>query len=1028
MQPKRKGTTIAALVGAAVVLVILIAGTIWAGNEAKRDTDSAVRAVSLLYLDELAGRREQVVAANLQSSIDTIQTAVSLMTDEDLSDEAHRQAYQQRMKTLYHLDRFAFVGESGTFYLASGQSNVDDAHGAIDYQNLTEPKIAAIRAEDGEKKIVIAVPIEHKPYLDDTLIVCFMLIDMDQMLEGVSMKSSEDDTTFCNIYTSEGMPLTKAVLGGLAEEDNLLEALEKAKFEGGYTLEKVVDDFAQGTRSVVSFEYGDLQETLAYVPVEGTDWMLTYLIRESRISDEISSISNGIIMRSVFQSALVILALLAMFAYIISKNRKNAKMLLEREAAEAEARVKQEEMEQRLALQDEILRQKEQAQQKDRMIKALSSDYRSVYYLELDKNEGVCYQARTDMPGFKIGEKFPYLEAVTAYCNQYVLEPYRDGFLAFIQPDAIREGLEENLVISYRYLISVGGKESWEAVKFAGVRHPDERDDHLAHTVGACFADIDAETRKDLEQKQTLSDALELAERANRAKTAFLSNMSHEIRTPMNAIIGLDNIALNDPETPEKTKEYLRKIGDSAEHLLGLINDILDMSRIESGRLTLKNEEFSFSKLLETINMMVSGQCDDKGLEYQCRMLSEVDDCYIGDDMKLRQVLINILGNAIKFTPQGGAVELSVEKTAQFEDKSTLRFTIADNGIGISEEFLPKLFDAFSQEDSSTTSKYGSTGLGLAITKSIVEMMNGSIEVTSAKGVGTTFYVSVTLLNAVKHDGSENFEIRPEELGVLIVDDDPVACEHARLVLEKAGVAADVAQSGLEAIEMVQLRHARRDPYNLMLVDWKMPEMDGIETARRMREIVGPETAIIILTAYRWDDVLEEAFEAGADSFIPKPLFANTLFDELRSAMRRKGITYGKAQNKADLTGRRILVAEDVQINAEIMIMVLQTREMEAELAVNGKIAVEMFESHEPGYYDAILMDMRMPEMDGLEATRTIRALDRVDAKEIPIIALTANAFDEDVQRSLQAGLNAHLSKPVQPEALYETLESLIES
>jgi len=283
-------------------------------------------------------------------------------------------------------------------------------------------------------------------------------------------------------------------------------------------------------------------------------------------------------------------------------------------------------------------------------------------------------------------------------------------------------------------------------------------------------------------------------------------------------------------------------------------------------------------------------------------------------------------------------------------------------------------------------------------------------------------------MDAAERDGSVDFEIRPEELGVLIVDDDQIACEHARLVLEKAGIAADVAKSGLEAIEMVKLRHARRDSYNLMLVDWKMPEMDGIETARRMRKIVGPETAIIILTAYRWDDVLEEAFEAGADSFVPKPLFVNTLFDELRSAMRRKSIASGKLQNKADLTGRRILVAEDVQINAEILLMVLQAREMEAELAVNGRIAVEMFESHEPGYYDAILMDMRMPEMDGLEATRTIRALDRADASEIPIIALTANAFDEDVQRSLQAGLNAHLSKPVQPEALYETLESLIKS
>ena len=817
------------------------------------------------------------------------------------------------------------------------------------------------------------------------------------------------------------------MLGGQAEENNLLEALKHVTFDKGYSFEQVLADFTEGNSRQVSFTYEGIQETLSYVPVKGTDWFLTYLIRESVISDQISSISRGIITRSVIQSVLTVAGLLALFLYIIVQNRKNARLLIEKETADTEHRIKQEEMEQRLALQDELLTQREQGEQQNRMIKALSSDYRSVYYLELDKNAGICYQARTDLPGLKAGERFPYLEAVTAYCNQYVTEPYREEFLKFIQPDAVREGLKNNLVIAYRYMICVDGHESWEIVKFAGVRHPDERDDHIVHTVGACFADVDAETRKDLEQKQTLSDALESAEQANRAKTAFLSNMSHEIRTPMNAIIGLDNIALNDPETPKKTKEYLEKIGDSANHLLNLINDILDMSRIESGRMVIRNEEFSFSELLGTVNTMFSGQCADKGLEYLCNIKGEVDDCYIGDKMKLRQVLINILGNAVKFTPEGGKVELMVERTAQFENQTTLCFTIADTGIGMSREFLPRLFDTFAQEDSSTTSRYGSSGLGMAITKSFVEIMNGSIAVESEKGVGTTFTVKVTLMNAAEHGEEEKeLAIHPDEMSVLIVDDDPIACEHAKLVLEKAGIAAELAASGVEAIEKVKLRHARREPYNLILVDWKMPEMDGVETTRRMREVIGHESAIIILTAYRWDDVLEEALQAGVDSFIPKPLFAAAVLDEFRAALKRKGIMAGKKQEKAELKGRHILLAEDIQINAEIMMMVLQAREMEADLTVNGKIAVELFASHEPGWYDAILMDMRMPEMDGLEATRVIRAMDRTDAKTIPIIALTANAFDEDVQRSLQAGLDAHLSKPVDPDNLYETLESLI--
>ena len=1025
MEEKKKSTNIAIMAGVIAVLCILILGSIWMGREARKDTDKAVRVVSLLYLDELAGRREQVVASNLENSIDTIHIAVQLMTDEDLSDHDHRQAYQKRMKALYHLDRFAFIGASGTIYTSTGPTN-DIGQYSFDYKTITEADISVRVTEEGKKKVVIATPIKHRAFLDDTLVVCFMEIDMKQMLQGVSMQSSDGDTTFCNIYTSQGDPLTDTVLGGDASEANLLEALKKAEMEKGESLEKVKADFKKGVRGKVSFLYDGRQETLSYVPVEGTDWLLTYLIRESLISDKISPITNRTMVRSIIQSLLTVLALVVMFFYIIRRNQENAKVLAEKEAQEAESRVKQEEMEQRLVLQEELLARKEQSEQQNRMITALSSDYRSVYYVELDKNHGVCYQARTDLPGFKIGESFHYLDAVTAYCNHYVMEPYREEFLEFIQPETIQEKLKENPVISYRYMICIDGKESWEIVKFAGVRDADEEDGTIVKSVGACFVDVDEETRRDLEQKQALSDALETAEQANRAKTAFLSNMSHEIRTPMNAIIGLNNIAANDPETTDKIREYLDKIGSSAEHLLYLINDILDMSRIESGRMTIKNEEFSFSELLATVNTLISGQCSDQGLDYHCHIQGEVDNYYVGDKTKLRQVLINILSNAVKFTPAGGSVDFTVERTARFENQSALCFTIRDTGIGMSKEYLPKIFDTFSQEDSSTTSKYGSSGLGMAITKSIVEMMNGTIEVDSEKGKGTTFVVTVTLTNGADRDEEDETDIRPDELSVLIVDDDPVACEHAKLVLEKAGIASETGASGMEAIDKIKVRHARREPYNLILVDWQMPEMDGVETTRRMREIIGHESAIIILTAYRWDDILEEALGVGVDSFIPKPLFASTLLDEFKSAIQRKGIRYGKKKNKADLDGRQILLAEDIEINAEIMLMVLETRNIKADLAVNGKIALEMFKEHEPGYYDAILMDMRMPEMDGLEATRAIRALDRPDAKEIPIIALTANAFDEDVQRSLQAGLDAHLSKPVQPEALFETLESLI--
>ncbi len=527
------------------------------------------------------------------------------------------------------------------------------------------------------------------------------------------------------------------------------------------------------------------------------------------------------------------------------------------------------------------------------------------------------------------------------------------------------------------------------------------------------------------QQRESLSNALEAANQANKAKTAFLSNMSHEIRTPMNAIIGLDRIVLNDPGISETTREHVEKIGLSAQHLLSIINDILDMSRIESGRMTVKNEEFSFAKALAQVNTIISGQCRDKGIAYECLVKGAVDDYYIGDDMKLRQIMINILGNAVKFTPSGGTVQFVVEAIARYKGRSTLRFIISDTGVGISRDFLPRLFDAFSQEDSSRTNRFGSTGLGMAIAKSFVELMNGTISVESEKQKGTTFTVTVTLIDCEHKDADEEENVLlPHELCVLVIDDDPIACEHAQIVLGQVGVNCEKALSGAEGLQMMKVRQARREPYNLILVDLRMPDMDGIETTRRIRAAAGNETPVIILTSYNWDEIAGEATAAGVDTFVAKPLFAGTVLDEFREVFKKKNAKLVRVT--ADLRHRRVLLAEDVAVNAEIMIMVLSMREIQVEHAENGRIAVEMFEEHEEGYYDAVLMDMRMPEMDGLEATRRIRAMNRSDAKRIPIIALTANAFDEDVQHSMQAGLNAHLSKPVDPDLLFETLEGLL--
>lgn len=1020
-----KKTVTIAILGTVIVVLILLFGTIWMGRAATSDTLSAVESVSLFYLDELAGRREQIVAQNLAKNIEDMNIALDLMTEDDLSDMDHLQAYQARMRRIYNLDKFAFVDETGLIYTSMGmQTNIDEY--SFDYENITEPEISIFNLNTPDKKVVIAIPLEDMYFDGHRLMVCFMEIDMREMLQGVSMGSDDNSSTFCNIYTADGIALSNTVLGGLAVEDNLLEALHMADFENG-TYEGILDDFTQGHAGVVTFTYNGVRETLSYVPVDGTDWMLTYLIRETVIAEKISNVSESIIIRSLIQSALAAVVLIGMFIFIVYQIRKNATLAIAKETSDAENRIKQEQMQEKLALQTKLLEEEKKRTQQDSMITAMSADYRSVYYVDLDNDEGVCYRGDpNDNDQTDEGHIFPYHERFKWYADHFIDENYREGFLNFIDPDNIRAGLAKEPILAYRYLARRNGREYYEMIRVAGVRTLDKREDHHVHAIGLGFTVIDAEMRQNMAQQQALGDALDSAEQANKAKTAFLSNMSHEIRTPMNAIIGLDNIALNDPDTPEKTKEYLTKIGTAAEHLLSLINDILDMSRIESGRMILKNEEFSFAKMLESINTMFSGQCFDKGLEYNCHITGQVDDYYIGDNMKLRQILINIISNAVKFTPEGGKVELDIRRTAQFDDKSTLLFTITDNGIGMSKEFLPRIFDTFAQEDATATNKYGSSGLGLAIAKNIVEMMNGTIEVDSEKGRGTVFRVSVTLEDSDHHDASaREEETMPDTITVLVIDDDPIACEHAKLVMEKAGIKTEIAASGEEGIEMVKLRHARREPYNLILVDWKMEVMDGVETTRRIRAIVGNESAIIILTAYKWDDVLEEAVEAGVDSFIAKPLFATVVLEEFKSALKKRLEANGK-RAPAKLERHKVLVAEDVEINAEILKKILETRGIEADVAENGKIAVECFNNNPVNYYSAILMDMRMPEMDGLEATRVIRSTDREDAKTIPIIALTANAFDEDVQRSLQAGLNAHLNKPIQPDVLFETLENLI--
>ena len=528
--------------------------------------------------------------------------------------------------------------------------------------------------------------------------------------------------------------------------------------------------------------------------------------------------------------------------------------------------------------------------------------------------------------------------------------------------------------------------------------------------------------------QRTLSDALESARNANVAKSNFLSHMSHEIRTPMNAIIGMTTIAMSRLDDRARLEDCLGKIAQSSRHLLGLINDVLDMSKIEGGRLSIAHEPFNFRLSLQGVVNLIQPQIQEQGQNFEVS-LSEVDEEELnGDTMRLNQILINLLSNAVKFTPRGGSIRLDIRQVHKNRDNVRFRFIIRDTGIGMSEEFISRLYMPFEQATASTASKFGGTGLGMAITKNLVSLLGGMISVKSKEGRGTEFTVELPFGLSGRQTSRELSALDP--LKVLVVDDDPGTCEHASLLLGRMGLRARWVLAGKEAVDLILRARECGDDYDVCLIDWQMPDMDGVETARRIRREVGPDTLIIIISAYDWSPIEREAREAGVNAFINKPFFASTLHDTLLSITRHapaKAEVSVPNRREYDFSGRRILLVEDNEFNREVAKEFLEMTGAAVECAGDGREALEKFTSSEPGHYALILMDVQMPVMSGYEATRAIRASDHAEAETIHILAMTANAFSEDIAAAAAAGMNGHLAKPIDVAALYRLIASHLE-
>ena len=569
-----------------------------------------------------------------------------------------------------------------------------------------------------------------------------------------------------------------------------------------------------------------------------------------------------------------------------------------------------------------------------------------------------------------------------------------------------------------------GGEFHWVSIHIIYVENP-FNDDILAIDL---IKLLDAQRAEQARQEQLLRDALASAKTANRAKSDFLSRMSHDIRTPMNAIIGMSTIGQLKINDREIVKDCFRKIDISSQFLLSLINDILDMSKIETEKMEIAHDLFDFREFVNELNQIIYPQTVEKGIAYEMRHKEPIEGHYIGDALRMKQILLNLLSNALKFTPAGGQIYIDINEQKRENGYAYLRFVVKDTGVGMSEEFMERLFQPFEQEAPGNARNNVGSGLGLSIVYNLVQLMGGNIQVESEKQKGSVFTVTIPF-RLVTDNEEKEWERKRQELlkgfKILVADDDHEVGKQAASILSEIGAGTVYVDSGMKAVREVEKSVKENSIFDIAMLDWKMPDMDGIETARRIRRLVGPDTMIIIISAYNWSSIEKEAKEAGINCFIAKPLFKSAVYDTF-SRLQRKPEYQERRINEERLKNCHVLLAEDNELNQEIAKALLEMHGAEVEVAENGRIAVEKFEAGKPGAYDVILMDIRMPVMDGLEATRYIRSLKREDAKNIPILAMTANAFENDKKTALEAQMSGYLVKPLDMNVLIRELQKII--
>lgn len=675
------------------------------------------------------------------------------------------------------------------------------------------------------------------------------------------------------------------------------------------------------------------------------------------------------------------------------------------------------------ALNEELQATLESELEKIAIIEAIGNIYFCNNLIDLEKG---IIEETIDAGDF--GNYFYPGKSITDAFAQVAENEIEAGFceelLEFTDINTLCDRLRDNRVVNFDCM-SV--RKRWVRISFIVVSRYNDGRPYQALAVAQY---IDEQKQRDFEQQEALMVAYESATRANQAKSDFLANMSHDIRTPMNAIIGMTAIAATNIDNRERVADCLNKITVSSKHLLGLINEVLDMSKIESGKLSLNDDAFSIPDVVDNLLAMMKPQVDEKKHELKVTIKEMTHEKVIGDSQRLEQTFTNLMSNAVKYTPEGGKIELIIsEKPLNKPDYGCYEFIFSDNGIGMDEEFQKHFFAPFARAEDSRINKIQGTGLGMAITKNVVEMMNGSIKLESRINEGTR--ITVTVILKLQNDTESISYKEFIDLPILVADDDEIACEAACMVLSQLGMKGEWVLSGEEAVEKVVRRHENDDDYFAVIVDWKMPDMDGIETTRQIRKRVGKEVPIIIISAYDWSDIEPEARAAGANAFISKPLFKSRMAYVFSVLMKCEVPEEDKKTLESivrkDFSGKRALLVEDNDINAEIAIEILTMAGLEIDHAKNGKEALDVMTAIEDDFYDIIFMDIQMPVMNGYDAARAIRSLPREYTMRVPIVAMTANAFNEDVQAAKNAGMNQHIAKPINFQQLMNTLNKWLE-